>query len=163
MSTDYCSRAWSAGFFDGEGHFGCKVYRLRGRPRRQLLVQISQTSREPLDRFKMAVGVGNVYFERHLPSGKPYFVYRAGSHSDFLQVLDRIEPWLSKVKRDQARNAIMVWDSYNAVTRPQVKIAEHGTNSRYNSKKHRCRCDLCRAANTAYHRKRWQTKLKRVS
>lgn len=37
-----------------------------------------------------------------------------------------------------------------AVCFTEKRVPEHGTNSRYTSAKHKCRCDECRAAHAAY-------------
>lgn len=47
--------AWAAGFFDGEG---CFSYSKSGQ---YVCVSIGQTVREPLERFKLAVGLGVIY------------------------------------------------------------------------------------------------------
>ena len=46
--------AWAAGFFDGEG---CFCFSEAGQ---YVCVSITQTEREPLDRFERAVGLGKV-------------------------------------------------------------------------------------------------------
>ena len=69
--------AWAAGFFDGEG---CFSFSEAGH---YICVSIGQTDREPLDRFRIAVGgLGKVLgpYELARPgrlSKKPQYVYRA--------------------------------------------------------------------------------------
>jgi len=62
----------------------------------------------------------------------------------------RIWTW-SRERRDAelAKCQILCHECHKIKTAAQRKIPEHGTVSRYTSKKHKCRCEPCRAANRA--------------
>ena len=64
------------------------------------------------------------------------------------KVSHRIWTW-SRERRDAelAKCQILCTEHHLEKTIAQRPIPEHGTVSRYTSKKHKCRCDLCRAAN----------------
>lgn len=51
------SLSWAAGFFDGEGYVGNQTTGGKNKVR----LEITQVSREPLDRFAAVMGVGRVY------------------------------------------------------------------------------------------------------
>lgn len=100
--------AWAAGFYDGEGHT---------RTGRSLGVVVSQSlSPELLERFKRAVGVGNVHgpFEyRHKrPSQKPFYTYGAVSFESAQHCICCLWPWLGSAKRAQASNALRTWHAH---------------------------------------------------
>lgn len=93
--------AWAAGFFDGEGCFFC-AGRYAG-------VSIGQVGREPLDRFRAAVGSGNVngpYVKRSpiRPSKQDQYVYNAYGLRTVPHVARLLWPNLGSLKRAQAAN-----------------------------------------------------------
>jgi len=52
--------AWAAGFFDGEGHIGCILYKgMRQYPRMQ--ISLTQKDGRPLDRWYKIFPVGNFH------------------------------------------------------------------------------------------------------
>jgi hypothetical protein len=100
--------AWAAGFVDGEGCFSVMKIR-RGRPRNYPLLTISQ--REPPDvlyRFQAAVGVGYVNGP-YQTIGRPAYYYRVNGAEKVFRVVKLLWPWLSPVKRRQARKVILLY------------------------------------------------------
>ena len=98
--------AWAAGFFDGEG---CFSWRKTRDPRGKVLVTITQVDPEVLEKFKAAVGVGNVlgpYNRRPDDLGqRPYWLYRVQGRGATKVALD-MWPWLGTVKRLQYNRVV---------------------------------------------------------
>ncbi len=96
--------AWAAGLFDGEGS-------VNNAAKGKLRLSVAQTDREVLDRFAKAVGLGTVNgpygpYEDG-PTKKPLFAYTANTrHAE--KVLNDLWPYLSSVKKEDARRAIDV-------------------------------------------------------
>jgi hypothetical protein len=92
--------AWAAGFFDGEGSTI-----LDARPGRKvsLKVQVAQTEPTVLERFRKAVGVGNINgpYRRNEVNQADYWQFRVQG-AGALDVLKALWPFLSYAKRDQA-------------------------------------------------------------
>jgi len=89
--------AWCAGFYDGEGHFG------KNGAGTDVVLRINQCHREPLDRFRQAIGVGKVYgpygpYERTNKS--PYFSFMALG-DDARKAGTLIRPYLCSKKIEQ--------------------------------------------------------------
>lgn len=104
-------RAWAAGFFDGEGNT-CFVSQGRNR---KLVVQVAQTDRRTLDRFRAAVGdLGTVYgpYDRKEANHSPVWRFDARSSVYSQQILALLWDYLSEVKREQATRAIQSWREY---------------------------------------------------
>jgi len=103
LHTKHTELAWAAGFFDGEGH----TRNVRG----AVMIQIGQVTREELDRFQRAVGVGRVLgpYQRSrfgVPS-QPLHFYYATSYAEVQHVIAQMWSWLSSAKREQARAALV--------------------------------------------------------
>lgn len=105
--------AWAAGFFDGEG---CTyVTRQYDRPRSlRFCMSVTQVDREVLDRFQRALQLGSVRgpFKTDYASQrsiKPRWVWRATGNTA-RTAIDRLWPYLSTVKRDQALIAFERWE-----------------------------------------------------
>jgi hypothetical protein len=97
--------AWAAGFFDGEGCFSFSV------AGRYVCVSLSQTDREPLDRFKAAVGIGRVLGPYDFRKNdrwvrKPQYVYRVNGYERVQAIAALLWSWLGSVKRQQAIHAL---------------------------------------------------------
>lgn len=89
--------AWSAGFYDGEGH--CGPHRHNGGTGARL--SIGQRDPAVLERFKAAVGdVGKIYGPYPDGCGVSYH-YRVGRQEDLIRVVNRIWPYLSEIKKKQ--------------------------------------------------------------
>lgn len=95
--------AWAAGFFDGEGHVrskpGTAARRGSGFKSCDMQISISQNDRTVLDRFARAVGRGHVNGP-YKPRGaiRPYYTYAVGGWNGVIEVMDKLSPWLSRVK-----------------------------------------------------------------
>lgn len=64
------------------------------------------------------------------------------------KVSHRIWTWaIPRRDAELAKCQILCTEHHKQKTRSQRPIPEHGTVSRYSSKAHKCRCDLCRKAN----------------
>lgn len=96
MTTNELELAWSAGLFDGEGC--CAKHTQSG----GLIVCINQAHPEVLERFRDAVGIGNV-------NGPYLYAYRKKAMYDWRVfgtkstiVLRKLWPYLSSQKKEQA-------------------------------------------------------------
>ena len=88
--------AWAAGFFDGEGHFGCHHFPY-------LYLSISQKDRNVLDRFRRIFKTGRVY----PPYGKDScYRFAIGNFHSIQKIIVALWPYLSIVKRDQVLHII---------------------------------------------------------
>jgi hypothetical protein len=97
--------AWAAGFFDGDGW----VTSSRGASRRRKLQLGVAQSGDPevLFRFRDAVGVpGNVTGPYARPPHKAVYRYTLQRFEYGQAVLAMLWPWLSEVKRRQAKTAL---------------------------------------------------------
>ena len=87
--------AWAAGFFDGEGW--------ANRQRRGVHSRINQAGLdgvpEVLTKFHRIVVVGRIHGPVIVEGRQPLYYWDATSRPDLLQVIERIGPWLSPVKR----------------------------------------------------------------
>lgn len=108
--------AWAAGFYDGEGHTRVRLVPLdpsrRGNQQVQLGVVINQASSpELLERFRRAVGVGNINgpYKKGLPSHKPQYAYSTQSFQSVQHCICCLWPWLGSAKRNQALNVLRTW------------------------------------------------------
>jgi hypothetical protein len=64
------------------------------------------------------------------------------------KVTHRIWSWSAERRAAElAKCQILCTVHHKEKTRAQRPVPEHGTVSRYSSKAHKCRCDLCRKAN----------------
>lgn len=64
------------------------------------------------------------------------------------KVSHRIWTWaIPRRDAELAKCQILCTEHHKEKTRAQRPVPEHGTVSRYSSKAHKCRCDLCRKAN----------------
>lgn len=92
-------QAWAAGFFDGEGNTH------RSKDRAYFRVSVPQNDPEVLEKFMEAVGgIGKIYGP-YTTKKNPYWVYDA-SNLKAIVVLSKIWPWLGRLKRDQAIEAL---------------------------------------------------------
>jgi hypothetical protein len=92
--------AWAAGFFDGEG---CFSYTESGK---FACVRITQTEKQPLDRFARVVCVGKVYGPYAFPGDgrharKPQYVYDVTGHQRVQAIIAMLWFKLGPIKRAQ--------------------------------------------------------------
>jgi hypothetical protein len=98
MSPSVTELAWAAGFFDGEGSTCLCNNSLR--------LQVSQNELEPLERFRVAVGVGKINRRWRTNGFKDrwnYMYWVGGANAK--TALDLLWPYLSSIKRRQALKA----------------------------------------------------------
>lgn len=84
--------AWAAGFFDGEG---C-IRLARGYPN----LHLGQTDRRPLDRFRAAVGGGNVTGPYDKRNSRPMFQWTCYTREEVERIVNLLWPYLSEPKRE---------------------------------------------------------------
>ncbi len=103
--------AWAAGFFDGEGNTSVSN---RKKTFPQIVFQIAQADRRPLDRFSRALNAGMVRGPYYHKDGAhlPYFVLALNGFERVRTVVDLLWPWLSEPKREQARQALDAIEPY---------------------------------------------------
>lgn len=106
METEH---AWAAGFFDGEGYAGINRKSVNGVVYFGPVARIVQNRREPLDRFRAAVGVGciNGPYRR---KGQPneHWQYTISGRRGLTAAFSLIGPYLSSVKAAQIEAALCV-------------------------------------------------------
>ena len=96
--------AWAAGFFDGEGTIG--VYGDPHRPYVSMsLPQASETGLpDTLERFRLAVGAGEINGPRDVPSPwskLPQYCWRLARYADIERVIALLRPYADVVKLNQ--------------------------------------------------------------
>lgn len=106
--------AWAAGFFDGEGWVGFHRWSPKNQRSPQTVIGLSlgQVHPEVLARFQKAVrGLGSIngpYIHKSMGSNnKPRWQYRVSGFERVQAIVAMLWPWLSSVKREQARDAII--------------------------------------------------------
>lgn len=105
IALDTHELAWAAGFFDGEGNVSLS-HRKKTYP--QIVFQIAQSDRRPLDRFAAAVGGGTVRgpYQHKNKAHRPYFVFAFQGFERVSAGISLLWPWLSEPKREQAKRAL---------------------------------------------------------
>src|SRR5438552_9315344 len=112
MNTWRESLACAAGFFNGEGHIGYHDRAIRSVTWRSrgLQLSISQVERGVLDHFRAAVGLGSVggpYDRSHYKNHQDIFEYQVARFEHVQAIIAMLWPWLSVVKREQARHSLI--------------------------------------------------------
>lgn len=80
--------AWVAGLFEGEGCIGWSAHG-------QASLTVTSTDYDVIERLALLVGLGTVKAKTpRTPERKPYWIWKVGSHEDFLSVAEQIEPFL---------------------------------------------------------------------
>lgn len=155
--------AWAAGFFDGEG----STCITRHQPKNQhatatvILVSVKQTDREPLERFRAAVGgigVINGPYERN--GNKPYWTYKSSGYARVQAIVAALWRFLSTPKREQARCALTEMKAnFKRPGAPTLEFCKRGHDLGaigvvYRSGERRCvRCEQMRSLAGYYRRK----------
>lgn len=94
--TSASDLGWAGGFFDGEG-----CIHVKNTKHGNIVIQVSQREREPLERLRRIVGVGNIY--RIKPNGKGrkgFHVFAVSNVGDILHFTSTLIPFTS-VKRNE--------------------------------------------------------------
>lgn len=111
--------AWAAGFFDGEGYakFGSDKRNVHQGGRlvyTTLRIDVRQTDRRVLDRFRAIVGVGKVYgpYSPATTSRQPVFAFVCSNFEGCQHITAQLWLWLSPIKRGQLKQALIGWRSF---------------------------------------------------
>ena len=115
--------AWAAGLFDGEGSVG--VYNRGDKGNtwhslkyRRLMLSIAQADRQVLDRFQKAIfGLGHINGPRTLNSpfkAKSQWFFTTGSFEHVQAIIAALWVFLSPVKKEQAKQALIDYANYRA-------------------------------------------------
>ena len=98
--------AWAAGFYEGEGTIIAPVRR-RNPNYVALALQVGQTNREPLERFRAVVaGLGKIYGAKLRPGRRPIYLYQAWTLEAVQAIIALLWPWLSQSRKRQADAAL---------------------------------------------------------
>lgn len=89
--------AWAAGFLDGEGYTSINS---NGRYR-TICIAVTQKDLRPLQRFQRIMGIGNIL----TPEASGVTRWRVSGRKA-MAVLERLWPYLSEPKREQALNVL---------------------------------------------------------
>lgn len=95
--------AWAAGFFDGEGHTGC-----RGEGSTVVILAVEQNERAPLERFQRAVRIGRVKGPYRNGTGNAHYRFSVTRYEDVQFIIALLWKFLSEPKRIQASRALTV-------------------------------------------------------
>lgn len=104
--------AWAAGFFDGEGNIRAKFTKVAGRTYCYPGLSANQIDPQVLERFRCAVGgLGKVTGPwdraRYAPNRQSQWCYEVWSFERVQAVVAMLWKWLSPVKREQAKRALL--------------------------------------------------------
>lgn len=94
--------AWAAGFWDGEGcTYVAKPHKGRAGDKPYMFMCLGQTDLDPLNRFHVAVGAGNISGPRLVIGRKPIWSWKCYANADVWRVINLLWPYLSEPKRQQ--------------------------------------------------------------
>jgi hypothetical protein len=91
--------AWAAGFFDGEGCVSEFTTQLQTRKARYLTLIVAQAATEHLERFRMAVGLGNITgpYKGKRAHHKPMYKWQQAGKKAHV-VMETLRPFLCSTK-----------------------------------------------------------------
>jgi hypothetical protein len=104
--------AWAAGFYDGEGCTQLmSVNPRRAKDYPTIRIIVTQADLPILERFRRAVGDGNISgpITKNRPGRKPIYRLRKNGPAA-VAILAKLWPWLSEPKREQAANAVALYN-----------------------------------------------------
>lgn len=111
--------AWAAGFFDGEGCIW--VRKPQKGSRSKVYMSVNQVDKRPLERFMLAVEVGNIsgpmLATRTGPSKgneQPYWKWNCYYQDLVKETLEKLFPYMSEPKKEQAIACYIRKEEYNA-------------------------------------------------
>lgn len=112
--------AWAAGFFNGEGSTFVTV--MNNKTHSPLLrLSISQKDPDVLKTCQQALGAGKVYGP-YYSRGRALYHLHITSYSETKAALEKMWPWLSQIKREQANTAVEKYTQlYSAYGRKSPK------------------------------------------
>lgn len=121
----------------------------------QLKIRCQMTDLEPLEKLHRWCG-GYLNGPYTSSNGiKDFWVWQLASRKELILFLTKIKPLMSPRRQRQIQKMIMLHRLH-----PLRKLNSHGTLSMY--KHNKCRCNLCKEANTIYCRNT-RNKLKKAS
>jgi hypothetical protein len=111
--------AWAGGFYTGEGTVGCNYRnntRLGNNEGICIRMSIKQVEREPLVKFRNAISrIGSIVGPNKRPLHQsPIHQWRISSYEGTQAILAMLWPWLSTVKKEQARKAFVEYHEYRS-------------------------------------------------
>jgi hypothetical protein len=112
---DLESRAWAAGFWDGEG---CATINLIHSRIPYAVITITQCgSPVLLKKFKKIVGVGKIYgpYPGNKSHNKKRYHLRTGGLTIVKKVFSILKPWLGAQKRKQFQEVIRIHKNYRKI------------------------------------------------
>ena len=122
--------AWAAGFYDGEGSVSCTAN--NGNPYTRVQMSIGQKNDaegnvcETLRRFLTAVGIGKIYAKSVTGKEINMSQYQVCRRIEVESVLLALWPYISEVKKVQAKAAFRLLDS--GIKQFKLKARTHNEN-----------------------------------
>lgn len=108
--------AWAAGFFDGEGT--TSVLKAQRDKYSYIRMGISQKNIEPLEKFLKIVEKGKIYKLKT----RDMYSWNCYRNEDVESVLERLWPYLSTIKKDQANKAR---DRITSKNKKKEEVVDH--------------------------------------
>jgi hypothetical protein len=102
--------AWCAGFFDGEG--STTVLKAQRDKYSYIRMNLPQKDNRVLEKFHSIMKVGNIYKSKT----RDIFSLDIYKHEDVMDTLNKMWPYLSEIKKEQAINAL-----HRVITHKEIK------------------------------------------
>ena len=96
--------AWAAGLFEGEGCISIRP------DVKSVILKLSSTDKDILDRFHKIVGGGAIYESKVKPGRKPCWEWNMGLKKDVVKTLERFLPYFGERRAYTALNAFDHYD-----------------------------------------------------
>lgn len=123
MAVDREELAWAAGFFDGEGCTSVYSRSLQSRDYWVVQLSVSQIHADTLERFRAAVGVGQM-FGPYSRTGNDIYTFKVSGYEKVQAIIAMLWPWLTTHKKEQAVLALQRYQStYVAPLTPEERTA----------------------------------------
>ena len=111
--------AWAGGFFEGEGCISRHARNDRASNRGWIVLTVSSTDLDPLQRFWAAVDEGNITGPKDY-GFKPLWRWQTAKQDAVLNVLSKLWPYLGIRRQAKALEVLEEWASIP--TRPYSKV-----------------------------------------
>lgn len=111
--------AWAAGFWDGEGYSGLVRIKNKKAAMRPIAT-VAQTDIRVLERFKNAVGLGQIRgpYQPSNPNASPSYQWSSGgTFTRLLKMYECLSPYLSDVKLNQMKDVLDAYADYQINTK----------------------------------------------